>query len=95
MHYPEEARKQGMPGTVFVNFVVDETGRILDAQVLKELRQRLRRRGPAAGAPHALVEPRPLARPGRALRLHAPHPVWRGPRAGKLVRSKVQVSSEQ
>ena len=35
VHYPEEARKQGMPGIVFINFVVDETGRILDAQVLK------------------------------------------------------------
>ena len=35
VHYPEKARELGMPGTVFVSFVVDETGRILDAQVLK------------------------------------------------------------
>ena len=35
VHYPEKAREQGLPGTVFVNFVVDESGRILDAQVLK------------------------------------------------------------
>lgn len=33
--YPEEAHKQGLAGDVFVSFVVDETGRILDAQVLK------------------------------------------------------------
>lgn len=34
-HYPEKAQQQGLAGTVFVSFVVDETGRILDAQVLK------------------------------------------------------------
>ncbi len=34
-HYPEKAQQQGLTGAVFVSFVVDETGRILDAQVLK------------------------------------------------------------
>lgn len=34
-HYPEKAQQEGLAGAVFVSFVVDETGRILDAQVLK------------------------------------------------------------
>lgn len=33
--YPEQAQQAGLAGAVFVSFVVDETGRILDAQVLK------------------------------------------------------------
>ncbi|TDN37207.1 hypothetical protein A8B98_05035 [Hymenobacter sp. UV11] len=34
-HYPEKAQQEGLAGAVYVSFVVDETGRILDAQVLK------------------------------------------------------------
>lgn len=33
--YPEEARAAGIEGAVFVSFLIDETGRILDAQVVK------------------------------------------------------------
>lgn len=33
--YPEAARRQGLSGTVVVQFVVDETGRLLDPQVVK------------------------------------------------------------
>jgi TonB family protein len=34
-HFPEEALKQGLSGTVYVSFVVDEQGRIVDAEVAK------------------------------------------------------------
>lgn len=33
--YPDEAKRQGLSGAVYVSFVVDEKGRIQDAQVLK------------------------------------------------------------
>lgn len=36
-HYPDKAKEAGIEGSVFVGFVVDEAGRILDAQVLKGL----------------------------------------------------------
>jgi TonB family protein len=35
LHYPALARDQGIAGAVLVGFVVDEQGRILDAQVAK------------------------------------------------------------
>ncbi|GAB3872888.1 hypothetical protein GCM10028824_23800 [Hymenobacter segetis] len=34
-HYPEEALKQGLSGMVYVSFVVDQQGRIVDAEVAK------------------------------------------------------------
>ena len=34
-HYPERALQKGVSGVVFVHFVVDELGRILDAEVIK------------------------------------------------------------
>ncbi|MBF9219975.1 energy transducer TonB [Hymenobacter ruricola] len=34
-HFPEEALAKGISGTVFVSFVVDEEGRILDAEVVR------------------------------------------------------------
>ena len=34
-HFPEEALKQGLSGTVYVSFVVDQQGRIVDAEVAK------------------------------------------------------------
>lgn len=34
-HFPEEALKQGLSGTVYVSFVVDQQGRITDAEVAK------------------------------------------------------------
>ncbi|MBD2724175.1 TonB family protein [Hymenobacter armeniacus] len=34
-HYPETALAKGLSGTVFVSFVVDEEGRITDAQVVR------------------------------------------------------------
>ena len=34
-HFPEEALKQGLSGTVYVSFVVDQQGRIIDAEVAK------------------------------------------------------------
>ncbi|WP_201983515.1 TonB family protein [Hymenobacter rubidus] len=34
-HYPQEALDKGFSGTVFVSFVVDEQGRITDAEVAK------------------------------------------------------------
>jgi TonB family protein len=33
MHYPEAAEAKGLSGTVFVSFVIDEQGRILNPQV--------------------------------------------------------------
>ena len=33
--YPAKAQQEGLAGVVFVSFMVDETGRILEAQVLK------------------------------------------------------------
>ncbi|GAB3850781.1 hypothetical protein GCM10028822_16610 [Hymenobacter terrigena] len=33
--FPEEALKQGLSGTVYVSFVVDQQGRIVDAEVAK------------------------------------------------------------
>ncbi len=35
VHYPEEAKAKNVSGDVFVSFVVDEAGRILDAEVAK------------------------------------------------------------
>lgn len=35
VHYPEEAKAKDLSGSVFVSFVVDEDGRILDAEVAK------------------------------------------------------------
>ncbi|MGY3088872.1 TonB family protein [Hymenobacter sp. UYAg731] len=34
-HFPEEALKQGLSGMVYVSFVVDQQGRIVDAEVAK------------------------------------------------------------
>jgi TonB family protein len=34
-HYPEDALKQGLSGTVYVSFVVDQQGRIVDVEVAK------------------------------------------------------------
>lgn len=34
-HFPEEAQKSRASGTVYVGFVVDETGRILDVELVK------------------------------------------------------------
>ena len=34
-HYPDKAKEAGHAGSVFVGFLVDEQGRIIDAQVLK------------------------------------------------------------
>jgi len=35
VHYPEAAKARNLSGDVFVSFVVDEAGRILDAEVIK------------------------------------------------------------
>ncbi|QKG52903.1 energy transducer TonB [Hymenobacter sp. BRD67] len=35
MHYPEAARANNISGDVFVSFMVDEAGRLLDAEVVK------------------------------------------------------------
>jgi len=34
-HFPGEALKQGLSGTVYVSFVVDQQGRIIDAEIAK------------------------------------------------------------
>lgn len=34
-HFPEEALAKGLSGTVYVSFVVDEQGRIIDAEIAK------------------------------------------------------------
>jgi protein TonB len=33
--YPEEARKKGVQGTVYITFVIEEDGSITDAKVLR------------------------------------------------------------
>ena len=35
VHYPDAAKAKGLSGDVFVSFVVDEAGRILDAEIAK------------------------------------------------------------
>ncbi len=37
IRYPEAAKAEGIEGTVFVQFVVDETGNVIDEQVLRSL----------------------------------------------------------
>lgn len=35
IQYPEECRKMGVEGKVFVKFIVDQTGNIINAQILR------------------------------------------------------------
>ncbi|HHM21203.1 MAG TPA: energy transducer TonB, partial [Bacteroidetes bacterium] len=35
--YPEEARNQGIEGTVLVSFIIDETGKVVQPEVLKDI----------------------------------------------------------
>ncbi|MEP0546832.1 MAG: energy transducer TonB [Rhodothermales bacterium] len=37
IHYPEAAKADGIEGTVFVQFVVDETGNVIDEKILRSL----------------------------------------------------------
>lgn len=37
IRYPEAAKAEGIEGTVFVQFVVDETGNVIDERVLRSL----------------------------------------------------------
>ena len=37
IRYPEEARNKGLDGTVYVSFIVDTLGKILNAKVLKDI----------------------------------------------------------
>ncbi len=41
IHYPEAAREQGIEGRVIVSFVVDETGRVRDARVVRGVHEAL------------------------------------------------------
>lgn len=41
IHYPEAAREQGIEGKVIVSFVVDETGRVRNARVVRGVHEAL------------------------------------------------------
>jgi protein TonB len=37
IRYPEAAKAEGIEGTVFIQFVVDETGHVLDEKIIRSL----------------------------------------------------------
>ena len=37
IQYPEQAKKEGITGKVFVQFIIDETGKVTDPKVLKSV----------------------------------------------------------
>ena len=37
IQYPEKAKKEGITGKVFVQFIIDETGKVTDPKVLKSV----------------------------------------------------------
>ncbi|MCR5889424.1 energy transducer TonB [Hymenobacter sp. J193] len=72
VQYPAEALQQNVSGKVYVRFVVDEQGRIRDAEAGERAGPRPRPGSPAPGAHHALVDARPRPGPARARALHPP-----------------------
>src|ERR1017187_43420 len=41
LKYPKEALKDSVQGIVYTNFIVDETGKIIDVKILKSIRNDL------------------------------------------------------